>query len=86
MFPSAELLMNHADYLSQFLLIHTLAPPCLHHKIGSGFLAERVVTEERKDARPLRDDRLSFITFPAVVNLAQCAELACYVFLSQTQD
>jgi hypothetical protein len=67
MFPSAELLINHADYLGQLLLIHTLAPPCLHHKIRSGFLAERVVTEERKDARPLRDrpiGRFSFRVIP----------------------
>ena len=77
--------MNHADYFGQFLLIHTLASPCLHHKIGSRFLAERVVTEERNDARPLRDDRLSFIALPAFVNLTQSVKLSRYILLTQIQ-
>lgn len=77
--------MNHANYFGQFLLIHTLAPPCLHHKIGSGFLTERIVIEEGKDARPLRDDRLSFIALPAFVNLTQSAKLSRYILLPQIQ-
>ena len=85
MFPAAELLMNHADFPGQGLLIHTPASPCLQHEISSIFFTSRIVTEERNDARPLRDDRLSFIALPAFVNLTQSAKLSRYILLTQIQ-
>lgn len=57
----------------------------LQYRICGRLLASRVVGEERKDARPLGDDGLSLVTLPAVVNLAQCAELLCHCLLPQMQ-
>ena len=85
MLPAAEPLMNHSNSFRQSFLIDSLAASRLQHKIRSGFLANRVVAKERKDARPLRHDRLSFITFPALVNLTKSAELPRYILLAQIQ-
>jgi hypothetical protein len=68
------------------LLIRPLASAGFEDKIGSSFLAERVVAEEGDNARPLRDDRLSFVAFPALVNLSQSAELPRYILLTQIQQ
>ena len=70
MFPAAEPLMNHADFPSQGLLIHTPASPCLQHEISSIFFTSRIVTEEGDDGGPFRNHRLPFVAFPALVNLA----------------
>lgn len=77
--------MDYPNRICDMLLIRPLASAGFEDKIGSSFLAERVVAEEGDNARPLRDDRLPFVALPAVVNLAQCAKLACYIFLPKTQ-
>jgi hypothetical protein len=83
--PIGEVVDESHRLLGQFLLIYNLAPPCLHHKIGSGFLTETIVTEKGKDARPLRGDRLSFIALQSFVNLTQIANLSRYILLPQIQ-
>jgi hypothetical protein len=86
MFPPAEPLMNDAEHLRQALLVQALAPPCLLYKISSGLFTSWVESEEGDDGGPLRDDRLSFVTFPTFVNLTQGAELLCNIFLPQIQQ
>ncbi len=46
----------------------------------------RVVAEEGADARLLRDDRLSFVTFPAHVNLTKSAELPRDILVAKIQQ
>jgi hypothetical protein len=69
MFPSPQPLVNQHNLICDTILISPLATAGFEDKIGSGFLAERVVSEERKDARPLRHDRLPFAALPAIKNL-----------------
>jgi hypothetical protein len=81
MFPTAKPLVNDVGYLGQYLLIHSLAPSYLQHKIRSGLFAGRVIAKERKDARPLRQDRPPFVPLRALINLTGGTELPGYKLL-----
>ncbi|WP_449067706.1 hypothetical protein [Prosthecobacter sp.] len=85
MFPPAQRLVNDTDRLRHLLLIHALAAPCLQHSVSSSILGKRVAAEKREDPRPLRNDGLSLVTFPAVINLTQGTELAGHSLLAQSQ-
>ena len=68
--PTTKPLMNHADLLCQCFLIRTSALPRLEHDISGLFFTSRVVSEKGENAWPLRHDRLPFVAFQALVNLA----------------
>jgi hypothetical protein len=81
MFPTAEALVDDAYDCRQAFLISSKAPPCLQDKVSRSFLTSGIVTQERKDAWPFGNDRLPLFAFPALVNLAQGAQLAGHVLL-----
>lgn len=69
MLPAAEPLVNHSNSFRQSFLTDPLVPPSLENEVRLRVFRDRIVAKESQDARPLRNDGLSFITFPAFVNL-----------------
>lgn len=86
MFPSANALVYDTYDFRQAFLISSKAPPCLQDKVCRSFFTSGIVAEEGNDGGPLGYDRLPLIAFPALVNLAQGAQLACHVLLTQSQN
>jgi hypothetical protein len=82
--PIAVAAGGSPNRICETLLIRPLAAG-FENKIRNAFFRSRVVAKERKDARPLRHDRLSFVAFPALINLAQGAELLSHILLPQSQ-
>lgn len=78
--------MDYPHRIREMLLINSLASAGFEDEISCGFLVERVVAEEGDNARPLRDDRLPFITFPTLIDLPQSAKLTGNVLLTQAED